>query len=163
MENPSERQGKLRWLSLMRIVVGGLLLLPMNLLLRLVVRLTRTLFSSTSSLPQTNESSMDSFSKPSSSTMQRSGSSLPIPPIQGLSERDLIGLSLMKPLSFQEQFGSNTLDQPSQIDGDGLYSFQRLGDTTGYMISTREGSLMIIQNGTLGNTPVQVQGTSGIT
>ena len=158
-----EHQEKQRSPSLMKTVVGGLLLLPMSLLLRLAERFMRTLSSNGNSQQSTSGLSMDSSSMPSSLTTQRSGSSLPIPPIQGLSEKDLIGSLLMKPPFSPETSGSNTYVPPFQTDKDGRYSCQPLEGTTGFMISTREGSLAIILNGILGNTPVQVRGTSGIT
>ena len=163
VENPMGQQEKQRQPSFVRIVVVGLLLLPMNLLLRLVGRFMRTLSLNTNSQRSPSESSMDSFSMPSSSTIQRSGLNQPTLPIQDLLGKDSIGLSLMRPPLFLEQFGSNISGLPFQIGEDGLYWSLHLGDTTGFMISTQEASLVITPNGIHGNTPLQVRGISAIT
>ena len=158
-----ERRGRLKLLFFVRILGVGLLLRLMNWLLKSVGKFTKTSSLNINSQPSPNELSTDSFFTQNLSTGQRFGSNPGNHPTHALSEKGLIGLSSTRRQSSLKRFGSNTSDQRCQIGEGGLYLYQHHGDTIGFTISTLEGSLMIIPNGNLGNIPLILRGTSGIT
>ena len=151
---------KLRWQSIRLRLVDGLLHRLMTWRLKLGERFIKILYS-INNLQSLKEWSAAQCSPQPSKTEARSALNQPRIPTP-LSEKDLTGLSLMKPPSFQSELGSNTSDLLYQTEVGGFYSCQLPEGLTGYMIYTSEGSLLIIPNGNHGNTPVMGHGISGI-